>query len=138
MGKKKAELMAEQRAKFVDGCKQANNIDPALANVLFDKIETFAGYGFNKSHSVAYAFVAYQTAFLKANYPVEFMCALLTSESGNLDKTALYVEECRRMGIECCRRISTAATSSSRCRTAPSALAWAPSRTWGRGPPKSS
>ena len=97
MGKKKAELMAEQRGKFVEGCKSANNIDEKLATLLFDKIETFAGYGFNKSHSVAYAFVAYQTAFLKANYPVEFMCALLTSESGNLDKVALYVEECRRM-----------------------------------------
>jgi DNA polymerase-3 subunit alpha len=63
-------------------------------------IETFAGYGFNKSHSMAYAFVAYQTAYLKANYPAEFMAALLTSESGNLDKVAIYVEECRRIGIE--------------------------------------
>ncbi|MCC6144690.1 MAG: DNA polymerase III subunit alpha, partial [Candidatus Hydrogenedentes bacterium] len=99
MGKKKADLMAEQRSKFVDGCKQ-NNIDEKLATDLFDKIETFAGYGFNKSHSVAYAFVAYQTAFLKANYPVEFMCALLTSERGNLDKIGLYVDECRRMKID--------------------------------------
>jgi len=99
MGKKKAELMAEQRQQFVEGCKKTNNIDAELAARLFDKIETFAGYGFNKSHSVAYAFVAYQTAYLKANYPVEFMCALLTSESGNLDKVALYVDECRRMDI---------------------------------------
>ncbi len=98
MGKKKADLMAEQRGKFIEGCKK-NNIAERLASELFDKIETFAGYGFNKSHSVAYAFVAYQTAFLKANYPVEFMCALLTSESGNLDKAALYVDECRRMDI---------------------------------------
>ncbi len=100
MGKKKADLMAEQRGIFVEGCKKSNNIAEKLASELFDKIETFAGYGFNKSHSVAYAFVAYQTAFLKANYPAEFMCALLTSESGNLDKIALYVEECRRMSVE--------------------------------------
>ncbi len=98
MGKKKAELMAEQRGGFLEGCKE-NDIDAKLAGTLFDKIETFAGYGFNKSHSMAYAFVAYQTAYLKANYPVEFMCALLTSESGNLDKVALYVEECKRLGI---------------------------------------
>lgn len=100
MGKKKASLMADQRSSFIEGCKKTNNIDAMLAGTLFDKIESFAGYGFNKSHSVAYAFVAYQTAYLKANYPVEFMCALLTSESGNLDKVAFYVEECRRMGIE--------------------------------------
>ncbi len=99
MGKKKVDLMAEQREKFIDGCT-ANGIDKGLAGQLFDTIDKFAGYGFNKSHSVAYAYVAYQTAFLKANYPVEFMCALLTSESGDLKKVALYVEECRRLGIE--------------------------------------
>lgn len=95
----KKDLLDEQKAKFVAGCA-TNGIDTKLANVIWDKIQTFAGYGFNKSHSVAYAFVAYQTAFLKANYPVEFMCALLTSESGNLDKVALYVDECRRMNID--------------------------------------
>jgi DNA polymerase-3 subunit alpha len=100
MGKKKVELMAEQREKFVKGCKETNDIDAKLAEELFATIEQFAGYGFNKSHSIAYAFVAYQTAFLKANYPVEFMAALLTSESGNLDKVGLYVDECRRTGIE--------------------------------------
>ena len=99
MGKKKKDLLDEQKAKFVEGCAP-RGIDEKLAGVIWDKIETFAGYGFNKSHSVAYAFVAYQTAFLKANYRVEFMCALLTSESGNLDKVALYVDECRRMDIE--------------------------------------
>jgi DNA polymerase-3 subunit alpha len=99
MGKKKVELMAEQRDKFVEGAA-ANGIDKETASRLFSKIEQFAGYGFNKSHSLAYAFVAYQTAFLKANYGVEFMTALLTSESGSPDKIALYVEECRRMGIE--------------------------------------
>lgn len=99
MGKKDRKLLDEQKAKFIAGCKE-KDIDQKLAMVIWDKIETFAGYGFNKSHSVAYAFVAYQTAYLKANYPVEFMCALLTSESGNLEKTAMYVEECRRMGID--------------------------------------
>ncbi len=99
MGKKIVSLMAEQRDKFVEGCKKANNIGGKLATELFDKIETFAGYGFNKSHSMAYAYVAYQTAFLKANYPAEFMAALLTSESGNLDKTAKYVDECGRMDL---------------------------------------
>ncbi|HNR32382.1 MAG TPA: DNA polymerase III subunit alpha, partial [Candidatus Hydrogenedentes bacterium] len=99
MSKKKPEEMAEQRSRFTEGC-QRQRLDEELTSGLFDKIETFAGYGFNKSHSVCYAFVAYQTAYLKANYPVEFMCALLTSERGNLDKIALYVDECRRMDIE--------------------------------------
>lgn len=100
MGKKKADLMAEQRSKFVQGCMDTNGIDEELAGALFDKIETFAYYGFNKSHSIAYGFVAYQTAYLKAHYPAEFMAALLTSEAGNLDKVAKYVDECRRMGIK--------------------------------------
>lgn len=99
MGKKKKELMAEQREKFTEGCKAANNIDKKLATLLFDNIETFAGYGFNKSHSVAYSYVAYQTAYLKGNYPVEFLCALLTSESNNLSKVAVYVTECKRLNI---------------------------------------
>ena len=99
MGKKKVDLMAQQRVKFIGGCK-ANGINEKLANELFDTIDKFAGYGFNKSHSVAYAYVAYQTAYLKANYPVEFMCALLTSESDDLKKVAIYVAECRRIDIE--------------------------------------
>ena len=99
MGKKNAELMAQQRSRFIEGAKQ-NHIDEKTAENLFNKIEQFAGYGFNKSHSMAYAFVAYQTAYLKAHFPVEFMTALLSSESGNLDKIAEYVEECRHMDIE--------------------------------------
>lgn len=99
MAKKKPEEMDKQRKVFTEGCLN-RKLTEKLAKDLFEKIESFAGYGFNKSHSVAYAFVAYQTAFLKANYPVEFMCALLTSETGNLDKIALYVDECRRIGIE--------------------------------------
>ncbi len=99
MGKKKAELMAEQRAAFLSGAKN-QGIGEETADTLFNKIEQFAGYGFNKSHSMAYAFVAYQTAYLKANYPAEFMAALLTSESNNLDKVAVYVAECRQLGID--------------------------------------
>ncbi|MEK7795532.1 MAG: DNA polymerase III subunit alpha, partial [Candidatus Hydrogenedentota bacterium] len=99
MGKKKADLLAEQKSKFVDGAKITNNIDAKLAGELWSKIETFAGYGFNKSHSMAYAYVAYQTAFLKANYPEQYMAALLTSESDDLKRIAIYVEECRRLNI---------------------------------------
>ncbi|MBI4556668.1 MAG: DNA polymerase III subunit alpha [Candidatus Hydrogenedentes bacterium] len=99
MGKKKADLMARQRDQFIPGAV-ANGIDEKTAQNLFNKIEQFAGYGFNKSHSMAYAYVAYQTAYLKANYPVEFMAALLTSESGNLDKVGVYVDDCRKIGIE--------------------------------------
>ncbi|MBI5094728.1 MAG: DNA polymerase III subunit alpha [Candidatus Hydrogenedentes bacterium] len=99
MGKKKADLMAEQRSKFNEGAK-SQGIDEKISDELFNKIEQFAGYGFNKSHSAAYAFVAYQTAYLKANFPVEYMAALLTSELSNLDKVGIYVEECRRMGIQ--------------------------------------
>ena len=98
MGKKNQAELDKQKAAFVEGCAR-NGIGKALAETLWAKIEKFAGYGFNKSHSVAYAFVAYQTAYLKANYPVEYMCALLTSEIGNLEKAAVYIEECRRMNI---------------------------------------
>jgi len=98
MGKKNQEELDKQKAAFIEGCAK-NDIGKALAETLWAKIERFAGYGFNKSHSVAYAFVAYQTAYLKANYPVEYMCALLTSEIGNIEKAALYIEECRRMNI---------------------------------------
>ena len=98
MGKKNQAALDKEKAAFVEGCGK-NGIDKGLANTIWAKIERFAGYGFNKSHSVAYAFVAYQTAWLKANYPVEYMCALLTSEIGNLEKAALYIEECRRMNI---------------------------------------
>lgn len=100
MGKKKTALMAEQRDKFIEGCKKTNDIDEKTAESLFQNIETFAGYGFNKSHSMAYAYVAYQTAYLKAHFPAEFMAALLSSESRNLDKVGVYMEECRRMGLE--------------------------------------
>jgi DNA polymerase-3 subunit alpha len=99
MGKKKPEIIAGLRSKFVEGAKH-NDIDEAIAGQIFDLMEYFAGYGFNKSHSAAYALVAYQTAYLKANYPMHYMAALLTSVKDNTDKVAAYIEECRRMGIE--------------------------------------
>ena len=94
MGKKKKEEMAAQRAKFMTGCA-ANKINEKKAERIFNLMEEFAGYGFNKSHSCAYALLAYQTAFLKTHYPVEFMAALLTSEAGNTDKTVKYINEAR-------------------------------------------
>ncbi|WP_439950896.1 DNA polymerase III subunit alpha [Desulfolucanica intricata] len=99
MGKKKPEVIAGLRSQFLEGAKK-KNVDPEIAGKVFDLMEYFAGYGFNKSHSAAYALVSYQTAYLKANYPVEYMAALLTSVKDNSDKVALFIEECRRMGIE--------------------------------------
>ena len=96
MGKKKPEIIAGLRVQFVEGAVK-NNITAETAGQIFDLMEFFAGYGFNKSHSAAYALVSYQTAYLKANYPVEFMAALLTSVRDNTDKVAVYIEECRRM-----------------------------------------
>jgi DNA polymerase-3 subunit alpha len=98
MGKKKKEEMAAQRAKFMAGCAN-NKIADKKAERIFNLMEEFAGYGFNKSHSCAYALLAYQTAYLKTHYPVEFMAALLTSEAGNTDKTVKYINEARGMGI---------------------------------------
>jgi DNA polymerase-3 subunit alpha len=99
MGKKIAELMALQKKEFIEGCI-ANKISKKLATQIFDQIETFARYGFNKSHSVGYAYLAYQTAYLKAHYPKEFMAALMTSEMGNTDRIIILKEECRNMGVE--------------------------------------
>jgi len=98
MGKKKKEEMAAQRAKFLAGCDR-NKIPEKRAVHIFDLMEEFAGYGFNKSHSCAYALLAYQTAYLKTHYPVEFMAALLTSETGNAEKQVKYINESRGMSI---------------------------------------
>ena len=98
MGKKKPEIIASLKEDFLNGAEQ-NNIDRAIAAKVFELIEYFAGYGFNKSHSAAYAVVAYQTAYLKAHYPVEFMAALLTSVMDSADRVAFYIAECKRMGI---------------------------------------
>ncbi|HET7854430.1 MAG TPA: DNA polymerase III subunit alpha, partial [Candidatus Methylomirabilis sp.] len=99
MGKKNPELMARQREKFVERAV-TRHVPRAKTERIFDLMAQFAGYGFNKSHAAAYAVVAYQTAYLKANYPMEFMAALCTSEMGDTDKTVKYIEECRQMGIE--------------------------------------
>ena len=99
IGKKIPEIMEEQRTSFVEGCKK-NNININIANQIFDLIDFFSGYGFNKSHSAAYAMISYQTAYLKANYPVEFVAALLTSERNNTDKVVEYVNEAGNMGIK--------------------------------------
>src|SRR5262245_24776958 len=98
MGKKNPEVMAKQRGKFVDGAK-ANKVNEKKAGQIFDLMEHFAGYGFPKAHSTAYAFLAYQTAYLKANYPWHFAAALLTIEAQNTDKLALYLGEARDRGI---------------------------------------
>jgi DNA polymerase III subunit alpha len=100
MGKKKVEEMAQQRDSFVQGCARLNRIPAAKANQIFDLLEKFAGYGFNKSHAAAYAIVAYQTAYLKANYPVEFLCAMMTNDMADTAKLGLYIAEARSMGIE--------------------------------------
>jgi DNA polymerase III subunit alpha len=98
MGKKKAEEMAQQRATFTDGAK-AGGFDGKKAGELFDLMEYFAGYGFNKSHSAAYALIAYQTAYLKANYPHEFMAALVSFETDNPDNLTKYLQEIHDMGL---------------------------------------
>lgn len=107
MGKKQKDVMDKAGESFVQGCLK-NNIPKATAQKIFDQMAEFAGYGFNKSHSVAYALVSYQTAYLKANYPIEFMCATLTNEIGHNaigsedkeNKIVTYIEEARRMGYE--------------------------------------
>lgn len=100
MGKKKPEEMAKQKEKFIEGCQKINKIPRAKAESIFKNIEAFAGYGFNKSHSTAYAILSYQTAWLKAHYPVQFMAATLTSEMGNTDKLPTFITEAREMGID--------------------------------------
>ena len=100
MGKKKTEEMAKQREVFVKGCREVNRIPQAKANQVFDLLEKFAGYGFNKSHAAAYAIVAYQTAYLKANYPVEFLSAMLTNDMADTDKLSVLINESRAMDVE--------------------------------------
>src|SRR4029079_13137103 len=97
-GKKDRALIKKEREKFVEGA-EATGYGAAIGTALFDIIEPFADYAFNKSHSYGYGFVAYQTAFLKANYPVEYFAALLTSVKTNLDKAAIYLHDCRQPGI---------------------------------------
>ncbi len=98
MGKKKPEEMAEQKEKFLKGA-QSNDIPLKKAEKIFDLMAKFAEYGFNKSHSAAYAFISYQTAYLKTHYPVEYMASLLTHEMGNTDKVITFIQDCREHGI---------------------------------------
>ncbi len=98
MGKKQAKLMAEQKKEFLDGCRE-HKIDPKIAGSVFDQIETFARYGFNKAHSTGYALIAYQCAYLKTHYPLEFMAAGMTSEMDDAGRIFILMEECRRMNI---------------------------------------
>jgi DNA polymerase-3 subunit alpha len=99
MGKKNKEIMASLREKFIDGCRE-NGISDELATHSFNDMEKFSRYGFNKSHTTAYAFISYWTAYLKANYPTYFMACLLASVQGDLDKVASYIGQCQKMGIE--------------------------------------
>lgn len=98
IGKKKREVMAQHQARFTKGATE-NGVPKKMAEKLFMLIDKFGGYGFNKSHSAAYAMIAYQTAYLKSHYPVQFMAALLTQDMGNQDKTIKNIAECREMGI---------------------------------------
>lgn len=100
MGKKDKEKMDKERTRFVAGCGKVNQISEATAHAIFDFIAKFAEYGFNKSHSAAYGWVSYQTAFVKAHYPVEFMAALLTHDASTTDRIAEVIGECTRMGIK--------------------------------------
>ncbi len=99
MGKKKPEEMAKQRETFREGAISVGN-DPDLAMKIFDLVEKFAGYGFNKSHSAAYAVVSYHTLWLKTHYPAAFMAAVLTADMGNTDKIVIFIEECREMALD--------------------------------------
>ena len=99
MGKKDADAMAKERVKFVEGAERLHNISRTKADEIFDLLNKFAQYGFNKSHSAAYAVVAYHTAYLKANYPVQFMAAVLTAELGNSEKVSHFIAEAEAMGI---------------------------------------
>ncbi|MFH0779304.1 MAG: DNA polymerase III subunit alpha [Parcubacteria group bacterium] len=99
VGKKIASLLAEQKEKFIAGCVN-NGVAREIGQQVFAFIEPFAGYGFNRSHAACYAYIAYQTAYLKANYPVEFMASLLTSDQGNMDRIAIEIDECKEMNIE--------------------------------------
>ena len=99
MGKKIKSVMDAQKQVFIDGARKTNNIDAKTATAIFALLEKFAQYGFNKSHSAAYAMLSYRTAYLKANYPIEFMAAVLTSEQGNADKISNFLAECSAMNV---------------------------------------
>ncbi len=99
MGKKKMDVMASMKAEFIEGCKKTNNIDEQKATEIFDIMEKFASYGFNRSHSAAYAVIAYRTAYLKGNYPAEFMASVLTHNQNDTKKITALTDECQRIGL---------------------------------------
>ncbi len=99
IGKKIPEMMAQQKEKLINGCIE-NGMKPAIANELWEQIETFAAYGFNKAHAASYGRITYETAYMKANFPVEYMTAMLSAESGDTDKIAEIIHDCGKMGIE--------------------------------------
>ena len=99
MGKKDLKKMAQEREKFVEGCKKLHSIPAKKASEVFDVMEKFAAYGFNRSHSAAYSVVAYQTGYLKANYPAEYMAAVLTNNMGDIKKVTFFIEEARKQGV---------------------------------------
>lgn len=100
MGKKKPEEMAKQKEIFIKGCKETNNIESDNAIAIFETLEKFAQYGFNKAHAAAYSIIAFQTGYLKAHYPVEYMAAVLTNEQNEITQLGFYTDECKRMGIK--------------------------------------
>jgi DNA polymerase-3 subunit alpha len=100
IGKKQMDKIAKIRKKFVEGCLSTVDIAEEKANKIFSDIEYFGGYGFNRAHAASYAMISYVTAYLKTHYPAEYMAALLTSVAGNKDKSALYLSDCRNMGIK--------------------------------------
>ena len=100
MGKKKMDVMQEQKIIFRDGCKEHNDIEAEKADEIFDIMMKFAEYGFNRSHSAAYSLVAFQTAYLKANYPAEYMASVLTNNMNDIKKVTFFMEECKRMNLE--------------------------------------
>jgi DNA polymerase-3 subunit alpha len=100
MGKKIPELMAEQKIKFTEGCMKVGGLSEKQTKALWESIETFAAYGFNKAHAASYGRISYLTSYLKANYPSLYMSSVLTADSGDVDKIAVMVEECKRMGID--------------------------------------
>ena len=121
MGKKIKKEMAAQKTRFVEGAV-GNGVDRARAEYIFELVAKFAGYGFNKSHAAAYALIAYQTAYLKANHPTEFIAASMTLDMGNADKLNGFAQEARRLGFASSRRRSTTRRSASCRATAPSAI----------------
>ncbi len=100
MGKKKMDVMQQQKAKFIEGAEKLHQVDPKKSEEVFDIMLKFAEYGFNRSHSAAYSVVAFQTAYLKANYPEEYMAAVLTNNMNDIKKVTFFMEECRRMGTQ--------------------------------------